>query len=220
MIWNRTFKDSAEYVAEHGFNIGGALYSFDDCMSLANVASGVLVPDRLANHPDLRVRLALAPKADTVVTKYLMEDPANEVRTAAMANPSVSPRDLETMGHRTSVASRVAAASHPRVCEAKSYNVTSGGHLSVLLAKDEDVNVRCALAANPFVAAYDQAVIMALSWDDEPEVRAAAAANPSTPADLLTDLADDDCFAPRQAAFHNPSTPESAREPLMVEFAC
>jgi hypothetical protein len=209
MMWNRPLEDTLDYVAEHGFDINGTTYSFEDCMTLARVCNGALVPDRLANHPDPRVRLALAPSADKVVTKYLLEDPDDDVRAAAQKNPAIGPRDLEDMAKRGMVSSRVAAASHPRVIEAVSPVGGSKRYLSVVLAKDDDMTVRCALGKNEALAAYDLAVMMALAWDNDSYVRAAVASNPSTPVDLLVALADDE---------FEPATPQHIREHLAVEF--
>jgi hypothetical protein len=218
MMWHRPVEDTLDYVAEHGFNINGTTYSFEDCVALARVAHGALVPDRLANHPDPRVRLPLAHNADSVVARYLMEDPDPDVRAAAMSNPNVSVGDLEIMASYSSPASRAAAAAHPRIIEATSHKIRVNGRLTVLLALDSDAAVLQALAANSTVPAANKKVTEALASNNDPTVRAAVASNPSLPVNMLAALADDDEFEPRHSAYFNPATPQHIREHLAVEF--
>jgi hypothetical protein len=90
---------------------------------------------------------------------------------------------------------------------------TSDTDLLTLLASDENLEVRLAVAKNP---ATPPAVLATLANDENWEVRRAAAYNPATPPAALALLVNEEDLDVRQAAVENSATPPELRAAILT----
>lgn len=170
----------------------------------------------LAEHPDASVRLAVAknPATPSDALGRMAVDPRStrEVLFAVAANPHTPPQVLHGYAFETLPVDDVDS-----LYEAF-YLAIGNPSLPIddfaVLAKDESVEIRGAVARNP---SCPEEILRTLSTDTgvadgNPLARIGCAANPSIPSDILGRLLHDDHNRVRRAAAGNPSVPVAVLE--------
>ena len=187
----------------------------------ANPAAPPATLEQLAvcPYPGVRAQVAANPMCEATLLQRLCADENPAVRLAVMRNPSCPSEALEKLsphqqhardGVKLTALDRLARDHDLSVRAAAAAN-PSAVQAAGVLASDHDSAVREALAANPACPPQILAKLAACSNDDlagghAGRVRAAAAANHACPPDVLDQLIEDD-YLSALAAVRNPNCP-------------
>jgi len=183
------------------------------------------------NHPSLTLRLVYSCRsdADLEVLAGLASSDDVGVRRAVAGNPNTSPKLLERLAGDDFFVVRIAVAEHPNASPellerlagdeskwvrrgvAKNSNISA--EVLDTLAQDENVWVRGGVAGNPNTSPE---LLERLAVGNSALIRGAVAGNFNTLAVTLMKLAIDKHGAVREAAWENPSLPESVKAMIIL----
>lgn len=155
------------------------------------IAVGSMAEFRVAKDP----RTPTATLVEMATRRSLPLDTDWDIRSAAIANPSLPVEVLLQLAEDRNASVRAWVGKNPR----------TPAHALARLAEDNDAMVRGEVANTP-TTPFD--LVKALASDPDPTVRNAAIVNPALPEDFILRHAEGDPLA-RQAVANNAATPPS-----------